>query len=177
MRLEEKSNGRRIGIFLASGVLFCAPFCTTPAAAFAPRRDADSVMISEVTRMDFGTIAIPFSGSQSLALNPANSNETGTGNRLSEMPSRGVYLLKSHGHDRDSMTIDIGGVETNSPHLKLDDFTGIYDNRLIAHFPSPAVGVPGNAGTKLYLGATETVTSSMRPGAPNPSFDITVIVN
>lgn len=162
-------------MFWTTGALLCALLPSQP--ALAEKHSPASVTIAETTRMDFGTIAIPFSGTQSLALSPANSNETGSGNRLFGIPSRGVYTLRSTGGEDASMTIDISSVQTNSPNLKLDEFTGIYNNRSVPSFPSAALSLPGRSGARLYVGARETVSAAMRPSAPNPTFDIVVIVN
>ena len=137
----------------------------------------DSVTITETTRLSFGTVAIPASGTQYLVLNPANSVETGTGTLLFGAPSRGAYTLKSSGSGSSSITIDIMDITTNSPYLTLNAFTGIYNGGAIASFPSSPLSLPLASGTILYLGAQETATAGMTPGSPNPTFNIVVTIN
>jgi hypothetical protein len=156
---------------VAIGALFALIFLAPPAWA------TDTVTIAETTRMDFGTVAIPASGGQYLALNPSNSVLTGTGNKLFGMPSRGAYTLTSSGNTSTSITIDIINVATNSANLTLDNFDGIYNGSAIGSFPSSPQALPSTTGTAFYLGARETVSAGMSPSAPNPSFDIVVIVN
>ena len=115
---------------IARVALLCA--FGLPLAAYAE----DTVTITESTRMDFGTIAIPASGSQYLTLNPINSSISGTGDKLFGIANRGTYSLKSSGNTSTSITIDVMNVSTNSASVTLDNFTGIYDGGAIANFPS-----------------------------------------
>src|SRR5262245_49386982 len=112
--------------FVASGVL-CWVLLFLAQTLFA----AVSLSISDTTKMDFATIAIPSSGSQNLVLNPSSSAETGTGTRLYGVPSRGVYSLKRSGNGNNSITIDIMNIISGSANLTLDAFTGVYNGTSI----------------------------------------------
>jgi hypothetical protein len=135
-----------------------------------------NISISETTRMNWGTVGIPSSGSQYLTLSPSNSSVTGTGHVLLGTPSRGVYNIRGVGGGSTSITIDISNVSTGSSYLTLDSFTGIYSSVNINSFPSPTLPLPSPSGTPLYLGARATMTSSLSPGALHPTFDVVVIV-
>jgi hypothetical protein len=140
-------------------------------------RADDTVTISETTRMSFGTIAIPASGTQYLALSPSNSALTGTGDKLFGIPGRGAYRLVGSGTGLASITIDVMNVTSNSAALTLDNFNGIYNGNTMASLPSSPQSFPSASGTSLYLGARETVSAAMTAGALTPTFDIVVTIN
>lgn len=146
------------------------------AVSLGARAD-DTVTISETTRMNFGTIAIPASGTQYLALSPSNSALTGSGDKLFGIPSRGAYRLVGSGTGLASITIDVMNVASNSAALTLDDFKGVYNGNAMANLPSSPQSFPAASGTLLYLGARETVSAAMTAGALTPTFDIVVTIN
>ncbi len=144
-----------------------------------PAWAAFTVSAAETTRMDFGTIAKPASGSQYLDLSAANSALTGTGSKLFGTASRGVYTLtKKGGGAGTSMTLDISNVSTGSAALTFSNFIGIYQGITISSFPSSPQSLPATApGTPFYLGVRETVTSAIGVGALSPTFDLVITIN
>lgn len=147
--------------------------------AMAERSSPLTIRITEVERMNWGTIAIPASGTQYVELSPVNQTVKGTGTVLFGMPRRGVYKLSSAGDECAAVTIDIANVSTGSANLKLDHFQGVYSSIHIKDFPSPTLPTPtkDSGGTLLYLGARATVGSAMAANNLLPTFDINVIVN
>jgi hypothetical protein len=161
-------------VFLIAAIIAC---WTMPAQA--ARMPATTIRIAEISRMNWGTLAIPASGTQYVDLNPANQTVQGTGKVLFGAPSRGIYKLTRTGDMRTCITIDVATASTGSANVKIDRFKGIYSSVLIRDFPSPTLPPPsdGPRGTLLYLGARATVNSAMSAGSLTPTFDINVIVN
>ena len=165
-----------LGAACASLIIFSMPL-TTMAAQSLPL--PFTVKITEVQRMNWGTIAIPPSGTQYLDLSPINQSVTGTGTVLFGSPQRGIYKLSGSGDGSASITIDIANVSSGSSSLKLDHFQGVYSSIYIKGFPSPTLPAPtrmSNA-TMLYVGARATIASAMTTNSLLPTFDIDIIVN
>jgi hypothetical protein len=156
----------------AAVLLVCILFSRNALADF-------SVALTEVSRLDFGTIGIPPGGSATLTIHPTNSMPTGTATILYGMTNRGQYKLVLSGTGPEtSMTLDISSVSPGSGHLTLANFTGIYNSTSINSFPSGTLPLPATgAGTVLYLGATATLNAGQSPGNASPSFDIDMILN
>jgi hypothetical protein len=159
----------------------CAAMMVVTAASWGrnDRRDQVSIRVTEIERMDWGTVAVPPSGTQYVELNPLDQTLKGSGKALFGIPHRGVYKLSAAGNERGAITIDIANVSTNSADLKLDHFEGVYSSIHIKGFPSPTLPAPEQSprGTPLYLGARATVDAGMNAKELRPTFDIDVIVN
>jgi hypothetical protein len=157
----------------------CGVFLCACIAAPGMARASFNVTVTEIARMDWGTIGIPAGGSATIILHPNNATPSGTGTIIYGSPSRGQYKLVLSGSGTEtSMTLDISSISSGSGSLALSNFTGIFGATSVPTFPSGTLALPATgAGTPLYLGATATVTAGQNPASLNPSFDIDIILN
>ncbi len=137
---------------------------------------AASVNFAEITRLSWGTLAIPSSGSVYVDVHANNTSPSGTGSVLFGAPGRGQYnLTLSEPDTSTSMTLDIHSVVPGSPNLTLGSFEAIYGSTLITSFPATGLPLPDSGtGTPLYIGARATVTSAQIPATINPTFNIDI---
>ncbi|NDF13128.1 MAG: DUF4402 domain-containing protein [Proteobacteria bacterium] len=128
-----------------------------------------SVIISEVQRMDFATLETS-SSPKDITVNYDGSGYTGSGVVLIGSPSRGGYQLV--GDPTCTVSLDIENISTGSANVTLDSFKGSYQNLTINSFPSSVLPAPG-AGSVLYLGAKMTY-QNVPEGPISPTFDLVV---
>ena len=156
--------------------IFVAVLCATLLVG-APAR-AQSVNIQEVQSLTFPTLATT-GGTVNYTISPLNSSGSGTAQVISGVPTRGQYALSlTSGGSPVSISLDISGINTGSTGLTLDSFQGYYKGTAISSFPSPTLPLPSTSPSTstLYLGARAIANSTVKAGAYNGSFSITVFV-
>lgn len=141
---------------------------------------AQTVSMTIVQDLSFPTIAIPQSGSTSLAVSSLNSSTSGTATVLYGTASRAQFDLSmsEEGGPAVAISVDISGVTVSDPNVTLTNFTGLYGTTQISSFPSSTLQLPSvtPAFTPLYVGATITANHSVTPSTCTASYVVTLTV-
>jgi hypothetical protein len=146
------------------------------AATISPARAActPTCAVTETTKINWGTLQKPSSGSVTYVVHSDGSADSGTATLLYGTPTRGQYTLTRTGGTSgcSSTTVDVQNVSTGDAGVTLGSWKGTIlaaENSL----PYTLNGqYPSTSGTTAYLGATATITSSATNHQLSPSFDI-----
>lgn len=148
----------------------------TPALAVCDVNDTATV--TEDTKLQWGTLQIPTSGSNTCIVNVGSADcaAGSTGSRLFGIIGSGSYTVTKDNALGTvcAMSIDIVNISTGSSDLTLGSITGKYDGVTLSG-PPPWTGLTKpNVPRTLELGMTATYASSITPGTYTPIFGIKV---
>jgi hypothetical protein len=131
--------------------------------------------VTETTKLGFGTLQKPASGSVTYIVNPNGSAASGTATLLYGTSARGQYKATRTGSTSGctGTTYNVQNVSTGNAGITLGTWQGFISSTLRSlPFTSSAVYPATSPGTTFYIGATATITSSATTGAFSPSYDI-----
>jgi hypothetical protein len=145
-------------------VLFCVTHIQVAVAV-------DTFTLTENQQLNFGTVQIPSSGSQTFGVNPGGST-AGNGTLLYGIPANGDYTIKCTGTCTSAISLSITSGSTCTGLTSLGTWLGRYNNGVSGSLPLSGLANPGAVGKDFKLGAGATYTSSATAGTCTPTFTI-----
>ena len=127
-----------------------------------------SVLIKD-TELDFGTVEIPFSGSQTLTVNPQDNTYSGL-LKVIQAPTRGNYLIGCNPDD--TIHVNITGTPLIGK-LMITTLKIWYKGVTYSNFPAN-LGVSDGATENLYIGGTMTCLNGATEGVDTSTLEVHV---
>jgi len=130
-----------------------------------------AITVSQTAQLDFGSVAIPAAGTETVIVTIDNTTGSGTATFLNSTVADGEFNITGS----TTNTVNISATGTDASGIVWSAITGNYSGGAIADLTATTatLAAPG-VGSVLKVGATITVASTMTAGTYSPAYALDI---